>query len=198
MIKPVSKLTITDGSVKAAKSFVDLAKLQVYVGIPESDGARKSPGVTNAQLAFIHTHGARTADFRSRMGATMKKKAIAYPVALQMYLHSYGNAIFHIPPRPIIEPAIEASGNKKLILAELKKAATAALVDNKSGAITSLKRAGLTAQNLVRAWFTDPRNNWAPNAPSTIKRKKSDKPLIDTGELRKSITYVVADGGQEK
>lgn len=30
-----------------------------------------------------------------------------------------------------------------------------------------------------------------PNAPKTIARKGSSKPLIDTGQLRQSITYVV-------
>lgn len=29
------------------------------------------------------------------------------------------------------------------------------------------------------------------NAPSTIKRKRSSKPLIDTGQLRNSITYTI-------
>ena len=32
---------------------------------------------------------------------------------------------------------------------------------------------------------------WAPNAPSTIARKKSSMPLIDLGFLRKSITSAV-------
>ena len=32
--------------------------------------------------------------------------------------------------------------------------------------------------------------NFAPNAPSTIKRKGSDVPLIDTGEMRQSIHHV--------
>ena len=32
---------------------------------------------------------------------------------------------------------------------------------------------------------------WEANAPSTIKSKGSDSPLIDTGELRKSITSKV-------
>ncbi|MBY6921870.1 hypothetical protein HYH30_19035, partial [Clostridium botulinum] len=45
-----------------------------------------------------------------------------------------------------------------------------------------------------RAWFTNPSNNWAENSAETIKRKDSDKPLIDTGELRKSITYVIKGG----
>jgi phage gpG-like protein len=32
-----------------------------------------------------------------------------------------------------------------------------------------------------------------PNAPSTIARKGSSKPLIDTGRLRQSITYEVGE-----
>lgn len=34
----------------------------------------------------------------------------------------------------------------------------------------------------------------APNAPSTIKKKGSDTPLIDTGLLKASITYVTGRG----
>ena len=30
---------------------------------------------------------------------------------------------------------------------------------------------------------------WTPNSPVTIARKGSSRPLIDTGELRASITY---------
>lgn len=33
--------------------------------------------------------------------------------------------------------------------------------------------------------------DFVPNAPYTIKKKGSDRPLIDTGQLRKSITYKV-------
>jgi hypothetical protein len=34
-----------------------------------------------------------------------------------------------------------------------------------------------------------------PLDPATIKRKGSSKPLIDTGQLRSSITYRIASGG---
>ena len=39
--------------------------------------------------------------------------------------------------------------------------------------------------------FENPKNNWPPNSPRTIAKKGSDVPLIDTGELRKSITHVI-------
>ncbi|CAI3202747.1 hypothetical protein CNEO2_3080002 [Clostridium neonatale] len=53
----------------------------------------------------------------------------------------------------------------------------------------------MEGQNIARDWFTNPSNNWAPNAKSTIDKKGSDRPLIgETGHLRGSITYVVKDG----
>jgi hypothetical protein len=37
----------------------------------------------------------------------------------------------------------------------------------------------------------------APNKPSTVERKGSSRPLIDTGALKRSTTYVVRSKGQE-
>ena len=37
--------------------------------------------------------------------------------------------------------------------------------------------------------------SFAPNAPSTIRKKGSDHPLIDTGRMRQSVKYVVKKGG---
>ena len=63
------------------------------------------------------------------------------------------------------------------------------------GSLEDMERLGLKAQNVCRKWFVNPENGWAPNSPATIARKGSDRPLIDTGELRKSITYVVRKRG---
>lgn len=43
---------------------------------------------------------------------------------------------------------------------------------------------GDVQQNIVNG-------KWTANAPSTIKRKKSSKPLIDTGKLRQSVKGIV-------
>lgn len=110
------------------------------------------------------------------------------------FIHSKGSPLKGIPARPIIEPAIEDS--KEQIAELIKGSAQKALDGNKEGAIESLERVGMQGQNIVRAWFTNPRNNWAPNSPKTIKIKKSARPLIDSGELRKSITYIVRKGGK--
>lgn len=51
------------------------------------------------------------------------------------------------------------------------------------------KQIGIRAESIVqRAFDTRGFGNWAPNAASTIRQKKSDAPLIDTAEFRKSVT----------
>ena len=51
---------------------------------------------------------------------------------------------------------------------------------------------GTIAENIIQDAF---RNRgwkfWAENSPATIRRKHSDAPLIDTGQLRKSISHQV-------
>ncbi len=47
---------------------------------------------------------------------------------------------------------------------------------------------GLIQDKITSGEFT-------PNAPSTIRRKKSDKPLIDTGRMRQSVSFVIKKKG---
>ena len=99
----------------------------------------------------------------------------------------------NIPARPVIEPAIVAEGNKEAIAAELAGAAMATLDGKPDVALVRLKRAGMAGQWASQKWITDPCNGFQPNAPSTIKAKGSDKPLIDQGILKDAITYVVKE-----
>ena len=71
-----------------------------------------------------------------------------------------------------------------------------AMESNEEMAMKHLSLAGMYGQNASRSWFTNPKNNWPPNSPAVIAAKKrkgstEPKPLIDTGDLRKSITYFV-------
>lgn len=110
-----------------------------------------------------------------------------------MYLHTHGSRLQNIPPRPVIEPAIWAPGNRENIAAELGDAARGVLEGRPQDAALHLEMAGTVAANASKRWFTDPRNGWLPNSQKTINRKGSDRPLIDTGELRRAITYVVEE-----
>lgn len=159
-MKPIITVTEAGSFESVRKALGSLGQAKVYVGIPEAETSRKGTPVTNAGLMYIQTNGA----------------------------HLPNGAV--IPPRPVIEPAIEAQDNKERITKELGLAATSELEGDRQKTLIHLKRAGTLGANAAKRWFTDPRNNWAPNAPSTIAAKGSDRPLIDHGELRRSITHV--------
>jgi hypothetical protein len=168
MIKPsITSPKSGDDKLKdLANLLLEIKKQQVYVGVPESKTVRKGEPITNAQLLYIHTNG---------------------------------SPINKIPARPVIEPAIEAKDTHERIVKELKAAAQSTLEKKQEEADKHLKRAGMIGQNAARAWFVDPRNMWDENSPATRVRKRKKgtgvdqavRPLIDTGQLRKSIIYVV-------
>ena len=67
-----------------------------------------------------------------------------------------------------------------------------AVKDINAGKITLkqvLKAAAQMGEAELRKAITD--GDWEPNAPETIRRKKSERPLIDTGDLRKYATSTV-------
>jgi len=107
------------------------------------------------------------------------------------FIHTEGSPANNIPPRPFLQPSVMAHKDNVSILQ--KKVIQAALAGDVNLVSVGLTKIGLYTQTTAQKWFTDPRNNWPPNAPYTIARKGSDKPLIDTGALRQSIKYVVRD-----
>lgn len=182
-----------DGGIQGLlKRIFGFAREGLYIGIPQEKSSRKKAKITNAELTYVHTHGVRARAMRQEMDKAMRRGA-KYSAAYAMYIQAHGSPLWHSPPRPIIEPAIEA--NKDILAAHYSEAMIAASAGNMALADRELNLTGLKGQALVRKWFDDPRNGWAPNSPRTIKVKGSAKPLIDTGELRKSITYVIRNGG---
>lgn len=111
--------------------------------------------------------------------------------AEKLYYNSMGSPLKKIPSRKVLEPAIEDKLDE--IGFELNKGVVMGLVAGEEEMDKAYNRAGLMAQQACVNWFDNPKNNWAPNAPYTIKQKGSDSPLIDTGEMRKSITYIIED-----
>lgn len=172
-----------------------LSSQKVCVGVPastaergdsEADSEAGNAAIGNADLVYIHTHGVRPPAERAEMQVNINK-GVKYSAAMQMYIREHGSFAYQVPPRPIIEPAIE---NSKEGIGELLGIAAKQSVEG-NDTQDALKNVGQEAQQDVQNWFTDAKNGWAPNAPSTIKRKKSDKPLLDTEMLQKSITFVV-------
>lgn len=160
-----------------------LAKQEVLVGIPAETGmARKdetAESLNNATIGYIMEHGAPEAN---------------------------------IPARPWLVPGIEAvKGN---IIDQFRKIAKLQMKGDKEAIERGLNRTGMIAQNSVRKLIN---SGIAPAlATSTLQARArrgrkgaraelearktqqgprvsigSAKPLIDTGQLRNSITYVL-------
>jgi hypothetical protein len=172
-----------DSGMKAIEDAMEEAmSLDVLVGVPDDAGSRSDDGSaapTNAELLYIHTNGSE---------------------------------INELPARPAIEPALEK--NKEQVSQLLQKIADAAVSGDVDRVRAAAEKAGQQGASIARKWFTDPANGWAEIKKGTIKSRKrrmsekgrekaaalveaagntlpAFKPLIDTTQLRKSITYVV-------
>lgn len=154
---------IKDQSATLLKALQDMASKRVLIGVPASEAARQDDAVIgNAQLAYIHENGSAAAN---------------------------------IPARPFLVPGVKKAGDKAAAI--LKKAA-ADVFDRKASIDKGLNAAGLVAQTSVKMTIRAG-EGFAPLKPGTLaarrrkgaKGAKGDKPLIRTGQLLNSISYVV-------
>jgi hypothetical protein len=119
----------------------------------------------------------------SRRGGGITNASLAY-------IQDKGSPARNIPPRPFLQPGVEAV--ELPVQKRLAQGARAALDGDEAGVDKSLNAAGLTAQAGVRSFITN--GNFAPLKPSTIKGRQrkgfaGTKPLIVTGQLRNAVNY---------
>lgn len=91
-----------------------------------------------------------------------------------------------IPERPFLSNAMRDNRNK---YREGMQTAARAILAGNYDMRTALDRLGTLAQSDVQNEITA--LNTPPNAPATILRKGSSNPLIDTGEMRSSVTWII-------
>lgn len=162
-------VTVTKDATSALERAVrDLIKNQVLVGVP-AEGANRKP-----------EKGEKSAPSNAQIG----------------YWMEYGAPEANIPARPHLLPGIERAQGS--ITARLGKAGEAALSGKADEVDRGLNAVGIVAQNAVRAEVTD--GAFAPLAKRTIQRRQAKgrtgtKPLIDTGQYRRSLTYVIRPKG---
>lgn len=162
------------------KSISSLTKTDVLVGIPESNGEREGAAEpTNATLGYIHEHG---------------------------------SPVNNIPARPFLIPGVSDGAGK--YRPRLLKAAQSALDGDKKEAFRQLEAAGTIAEMSAKAKINS--GDFVPLADATVKARARRgrkgaaeelarraagmpagtdlvKPLIDTGQLRNSITHVIRE-----
>ena len=93
------------------------------------------------------------------------------------------------PSRPFLRKSVDENADPiNAMCAQQLKSITAG-----GTAEQSLKQIGVFGVGLVQEKIES--GSYEPNAPSTIRKKKSDKPLIDTGKMRQSVKYVIRKKG---
>ena len=95
-----------------------------------------------------------------------------------------------IPPRPFIRQTVD--NNEAQFQGQMKSAANK--LANGASSEKVLNELGTFAKGLLQKEIKD--GGFVANAPSTVKKKKSDKPLIDTGLLRQSANFVIKKKGE--
>jgi len=175
----VLKTNNSGGFLKRLKAIGTLA---TYVGIPSD-----SPVERAKQLAFKASLKTKTIR-RTRAAKLLKRNTIGNAHAL--YIFSKGSQLRAQPPRPVIEPALLAPGNKERISAKIAESSLAFAKGQNYISKQLLASAGAMGAKASRDWFTDSRNNWAPNSASTIAHKGFDSPGIDTGTMVSAITHI--------
>lgn len=166
---------VRDNSPGLRRAVAALTKTACLVGFPASEAERDpEPGephqpMTNAALGYIHDKGSPAAN---------------------------------IPARPFMEPGIAAAQDK--IAATYSKAAKSVL-DQPASADTIIdaahNRVGLTAQDAIQSKIEA--GVPPPLAARTIADRRrrfgadaSETPLIDSGQMKAAVTYVLRPKGK--
>lgn len=162
-----ARVTDNDRGARAlAESLRALGKARVRVGVL-ADAPKKT--------------GTRT----GKRGRQIQQAATLAEVAAA---HEFGTAT--IPQRSFIRATVDLKA--AVIAAEQEKLA-AQVVDSKITPEVAMERLGAAVQGMVQVRIAE--GIGPALAPATVARKGSDKQLVDTGQLRSSVTYQVLQGG---
>lgn len=198
MVRGTVKVSATDKIAALQQQLKELARKEVLVGITEDKAARQDDDkINNAELLYVHTHGVRQPAMRKEMKQNIDG-GMKYSEAHSLYLRTHGSPLMQVPPRPVIEPAIE--DKKEEIARQLGVASKAALDGNPAMAQAAMEKAGMIGADASQGWFDNPKNGWTPLAESTLQKREKKKnnrdeiiPLVDTDQMRKAIAYTVRD-----
>jgi hypothetical protein len=145
----------------------------ILVGIPENATAEKDgESFYLADIATINNFGSYSEEHSRHLTGDEAKES------------------GKIPPRPFGSTLLEVFGDpiKKFYNKEVGDS-----LKGKRPMKQALNRIGFIAAGFMKQNLST--GKWAANAESTIARKGSSKPLIDTGEMRRAITWVLKKKG---
>ena len=177
---------------KLAKNIEGLVKKEVAVGFPAGGKAASMTydnGMSVLDVAIANQFGAdinHPGGTPYMIGANGKAIFVAKGSPGAARLPKTKPHRIRIPARPFMDQATEA------IIADVKgemEAVAKQANRREINAAQALREFGLFGEKCIQEAITD--GTYEPNAASTKRRKKSSKPLINTGKMRQSVASVV-------
>lgn len=170
MSKPFLKV---EDFTKSFMNAVDALQVKkTLVGIPESDNDRKENEGEEGPIGN----------------------------AALLFINNFGSEELGIPARPIMQIGIQNA--QDAITAEMKNAAKKGLSKGGAAVTQYFERVGIIASNSVKRAINDNEGIEPPSEATLRSRKaagfKGTKALIETGQMRNAITYVVVDGSEKE
>jgi hypothetical protein len=179
---------------------VDMPKYKCMVGIPggeiNSKAARKYKKVTETEnIPLMVSKHRRYKKFDEETQQAISEELSiragqeAVDIATYAAKNEFGSYAEHIPSRPFLRTTMEGEHLRKI-----EKLAASLLTEcafNNRGAFSFLCDIGLYAAGEVKKNINY--GDWAPNSPVTIAIKGSDKPLVDTKTMSRSVTAWVTE-----
>jgi hypothetical protein len=164
------------GYAAAQENIKALSHLSVKVGVTQAEGGKPS------KERLVKAVGKGADKTYKTVGYAQGKATIAEIAAY----NEYGVPDMKIPSRPFIRHWTEDNAE------EIKRTVDKIYDKVESGKWTAeeaIKRLGEFGASGIKAYIRD--GDFQGNAETTIRRKKSSKPLIDTGTMRNSVGYEV-------
>ena len=124
-------------------------------------------------------------------------------------LHERGAPGAHIPPRPVVRPALNDAGTQSDIQDGLLAACKAAAAGDPDGVIAGFEQAGQAGVDGIHAYIDsgiEPGNapltihggwirNFISKRPVHVEGKGFDKPMYATGELYGALSFEIKNRG---
>lgn len=102
-------------------------------------------------------------------------------------IQEFGSPSKNIPERSFIRVPLD---NAKADYFKFVKNQGINILNGKTTTDDAIEKLGVWGQTVIKKSFTN--NDWEANSATTIALKGSSRPLIDSGQLRGSVTWEVA------
>lgn len=180
------------GWSKVMRELYRLSKKEVTVGI-QSGTMTEDGETTLARIAAVHEFGgtitqqADTVTINRKLkrdgsfangGRFVKRKKAKFSST-----HARRARTIKIPQRSFLRATVD---EKQAQITKLATNAVKSVIEG-TDPEAAMRVVGQSIEGMVQKKITS--GPFTPNAPSTIKRKRSSRPLIDTGHMRQSVRY---------